>query len=117
MLTPRVFILSAAALLVGGCDLILPADCPTDIGWEVRPQQRTVRVGESFTAEAFVLRCGGRDRERARVVWRSADPMVAQVDSVSGRVSGVAPGNTQVEARDPGGAPASWSPVPVTVLP
>lgn len=117
MLATRVFILSAAALLLSGCDLPLPVDCPADIGWEVSPQQRTVQVGQSFTAEAFVLSCGGRDRERASVVWRSSDPMVAQVDSVSGRVSGVAPGSTQVEARDPGGAPSFWSPVQVTVLP
>lgn len=118
MIASRMLLAPAAALLLSGCNLpLVEGDCPADIGWEVRPSERTLRVGESFTAEAFVVTCGGRDRKRAAVVWRSSAASVAQVDSLSGRVTGVAPGSVRVEAHAPAGQTGNWNPVQATVLP
>ena len=118
MLALRLVAPLAAAALLSSCNLTLPGtDCPADIGWEVRPSERTIRVGQSFTAEAFVITCGGRDKKRTAVMWRSSDPGVAQVDSLSGRVTGVAPGSVQVEAHDLPGQTGYWNPVRITVLP
>jgi len=73
---------------------------------EVRPGvQHTVRVGETFTAEYRVGdTCYGHpmpDLGRAPVRWATADSAVVRVDSVSGRVRGLARGEAIVWARYP----------------
>jgi hypothetical protein len=73
---------------------------------EVRPgAEHTIRVGETFAAEYRVGdTCYGHpmpDLGRAPVRWATADSAVVRVDSVSGRVRGLARGEAIVWARYP----------------
>jgi hypothetical protein len=73
---------------------------------ELRPgAEHTMRVGEAFTAEYRVGdTCYGQpmpDLGRAPVHWATADSAIVHVDSVSGRVRGLAAGDAVVWARYP----------------
>jgi hypothetical protein len=77
---------------------------------ELRPGvEHMIRVGETFTAEYRVGdTCYGRpmpDLGRAPVRWVTADSAIVRVDSVSGRVRGLARGEAIVWARYPDAPP------------
>ena len=92
-------VLAVAALCAGlsGCNT--PTVCPSDLRLHVSPAERTIAVGESFTATAEALGCGGTRRLSEAWVWRVADTAVVRVDSLSGRITGRAPGSAFVEAH------------------
>lgn len=90
------------ALLAAGCGV---SDLPcveSLVTYSVVPQNVVIAPGDTFTFTATPPRqwsdCSGRSRAlRPRVVWRVSDPRVATVvgiDSVRGRVTGIAPGQT-----------------------
>jgi hypothetical protein len=70
--------------------------CTDDLVLGVSPAERTIRVGETFTADAGALGCGGRHRLTDSWTWRAADSAVVGVDSVSGAITGRAVGETTV---------------------
>lgn len=94
------------------CNLFGPFACTDELGVEVRPRERTIRVGESFTAEAIGTSCGGRERFPYAVEWRSADTTIARVNAQSGQVTGVTVGATSIGAYEQNQA---WGGVRVTV--
>jgi uncharacterized protein YjdB len=96
-------IAALAVLSLGGCRL-LPTACTLELRTEVSPAERTIRVGESFTAQAFTVTCGGRDRERADVTWNTTDAAVVDVEAATGRITGKAPGTATVAAQEPSSA-------------
>ena len=72
--------------------------CTLEISTEVTPQPFHLTPGESGGAEIRVTTC----RSVISVPdwrWESSNPSIAVVDSVSGRITGVAPGQTTVVAR------------------
>ncbi len=90
-----------AGLLVSSCatsNNVVEA-CTQELGMQFIPRDTTLVVGESFKARVQLLSCGGRRRLSDDVVWKVEDERVATVDSVSGRVTAVAPGETVVSGK------------------
>jgi uncharacterized protein YjdB len=102
---------------LGSCGILLPIACTDELGVEIRPRERTLRVGQEFTATATGTSCGGRERFSYSVRWSSTAPDVAQVDSISGRVRASSAGIARIQAHEPGSSPALWGEVLVTVTP
>jgi hypothetical protein len=71
--------------------------CPADFAVQVEPGERTIAIGESFTATATAITCGGRDRAPYAAAWRSSNRQVAEVDA-SGRITGIADGTARITA-------------------
>ena len=115
----RLLLPLAATFLLGGCEVLSPlAVCTDELTVEIRPSSRTIRVGQGFTAQAIGISCGGRERKPLAVEWRSTDPAIARVDSGTGRVIAVAPGEARIGAHDHfGGQDMSWGSVRVRVYP
>ena len=97
-----VIILCAALPFMHAC-----GDCAGVGLVEIRPGSvRTINVGASFTAEYWVGgTCGGGsgahlDRQDMR--WWTIDTLVVQVDSASGLVHAIGPGDAHVWIRYPG---------------
>jgi len=72
------------------------AACPDDLRFRTTPSTRTLRVGEAFTASAEAFGCAGTRRLDEVWTWRAADAAVVRVDSLTGRITGVAAGRTLV---------------------
>ena len=70
--------------------------CTLELQASVTPTQQTLRVGESFTPVAKLLSCGGRLQLTDTLRWSASDAAIVQVDSVTGRTTGRAPGQTVV---------------------
>jgi hypothetical protein len=75
--------------------------CTDELGMRPDPAERTIRPGESFVAGLELSSCGGRKRWRPVVIWRAEDTLVVTVDSLSGRVTGRAAGQTYLVAVEP----------------
>jgi hypothetical protein len=88
--------------VLGGCDLISPRACTSDLRWSVEPIESTLRVGQGFTAKAEAFGCGGRDRLPVDMRWSSSDAAVISVEERSGRVVAVGTGRAQVSGQDLG---------------
>lgn len=80
-----------AASIVGGCT--------QDLRTQVEPRNRTVRVGESYTAAASAWGCSGTRLLSDEWRYFAVDTAIARVDSVTGRVTARAVGTTDVGAR------------------
>lgn len=61
------------------------------------PPDTTLRVGESFVPSLELYTCGGLVRVDERLTWRTRDPRILQVDSVTGRTRALAPGETWID--------------------
>jgi hypothetical protein len=100
-MSPRIryaFLLVAALSVAGsaaGCGLITTG-CDADLGMRVSPTEKTLAVGESFTATLQFLGCGGTRSLRDVIIWSATDTAVVRVDSQSGLVTGRRAGQTQV---------------------
>jgi hypothetical protein len=98
-----VAVLAAAA--AAACNDVT-GDCTDELRINLQPRDPTIAPGESFTAMIELSTCAGRERWRPEVVWRAQDTTVVRVDSLTGRVTGRAIGETQVvpvERRAGGG--------------
>lgn len=76
-------------------------ECTDELGMHPDPAERTIRPGESFVARLELSTCGGSKRWRPTVIWRAADTTVVIVDSLSGRVTGRAAGQTYLVPVEP----------------
>jgi uncharacterized protein YjdB len=90
-------ILLASALLLSGCNVI-PTACTDELGFEIRPTQRTITVGESVVPTATEVTCGGRIRTPLAVTWQTDDEAVVRVDPEFGMITGLAAGRARVVA-------------------
>jgi Big-like domain-containing protein len=86
-----------AALGVGACQQSV--DCPADLRARFSPSDTAIVVGQQFTASVALSGCAGTESLTDVVAWSSQEPGIALVDSVSGRVSAVAAGQTHIFAR------------------
>ena len=80
------------------------ADEPVAVctGWlnvSVLPISRSVAVGETFTPSASIAGCAADLAGPFEVRWRSLQPAIASVDSVSGLVRGLARGAAAVSVE------------------
>jgi hypothetical protein len=85
-----------AAGLLGCQDTMV---CPSDLQMRVTPSERTIAVGESFTATAEALGCGGTQRLEETWTWGTRDTAIVAVEPASGRITGRAPGAAFVGVR------------------
>ena len=106
-----------AAFLFAGCGVLSPKVCPTDLRWTVSPSAAELTVGESITARAEALGCGGTERLEEEMRWSSEDSAVAVVDRTTGRVTAQAPGHTRILGEDIGPYRIGPVRIPVTVSP
>jgi uncharacterized protein YjdB len=97
----RLLAASALALGLAGCGSFLPTACTDELGIQVEPERRTIRVGDTVQARAFGVTCGGREREPYTVAWRTANAGVVSVDGETGVITGLAPGTATVTAHEP----------------
>lgn len=70
--------------------------CTLELQVSVTPTAQTLQVGESFTPVAKIPSCGGRLQVSDTLRWSALDPAIVQVDSVTGRTTGRAPGQSAV---------------------
>ncbi len=84
-----------AAVATFGC---AEGVCTLELTVFLAPRDTTITVGESFKPRLSLSGCGGRKQFSDQVTWRSENVAVAPVDSVTGRITGVAPGETEVRA-------------------
>jgi hypothetical protein len=102
-------------LLLSGCGSLPLIACTSELGVELRPRERAIRVGESFQATATGISCGGRQRWRIEMEWSAVDTTIVAVERASGRITGLRPGTTAVAAIEPPyGSP--WGSIRVQVL-
>jgi Bacterial Ig-like domain (group 2) len=95
----RAGVLLAGALMVSagcGSEPTNPDRCFIRLA-VINPDPARLRVGDGVTLEAQVTdapACLPSDARSLR--WTSADPMIATVDALSGHVSAVRPGTTEI---------------------
>ena len=70
--------------------------CTNELGVVLSPAERTVAVGEGFTAAVALSTCGGLPLADT-FNWWARDLAVVRVDPATGRITGVAQGATWVE--------------------
>jgi Bacterial Ig-like domain (group 2) len=102
-------------VLAPGCVGLPFGACTDELGVEIRPRERTIRVGESFQAQATGITCGGRKRWKMEMYWATVDTSIIRVDR-GGQVNGLKPGFAAVEAYEPPDTSFSWGSVQVRVL-
>jgi hypothetical protein len=95
-----------------GCGLI-PTGCDADLQMRVSPTERTLAVGESFTARLQFLGCGGTRPVSDVITWSATDTAVVRVDSTSGLVIGRRAGQTRVVGS--GRKYGTGASIPITV--
>ena len=91
--------LGVVAFFLVACDPARSYSCPDDLYSRVEPDPQTVRVGESYVAVASAWGCGRTKRLTDDWRYFVVDTAIARVDSITGRVTGRAPGSTDVGAR------------------
>lgn len=99
------------------CGVLLPTDCTSELGVQIRPAEWAIRVGQEFTPTATGTSCGGRQRFPYSVTWSSSDPAIATVVAGSGRVVALSVGTVRILAHDVDGGPGVLGEVRVTVTP
>lgn len=106
------------ALALTGCSrTTFEPVCLGDFAVEVTPTERTIQVGQSFTAAATAVTCGGRRREPYTAAWRTTRRDVVEVEQ-NGRITGLRPGVAEVTVHDPTvSADWAWTRLTVTVVP
>ncbi len=92
----------AAVSLLGGCDADTPTFCPGDLRWEVSPTSASLSVGDTVTATAEALGCGGTQRLEEDMRWTSRDSTIARVDSITGTIRAQSVGQTEIIGEDRG---------------
>lgn len=96
----RPFCLAGGILLIAACDpTSIFGGCTDDLLTRVDPRSRTLRVGESYVAAASAWGCRGTKRLSDEWQYFAGDTTIAQVDSLTGRVTARAVGTTHVGAR------------------
>ena len=94
------FPLGVLAAVFVACDLApVFGGCSDDLYTRVDPPTRDLRVGETYVAVASAWGCG--QTKRLTDEWRyfAVDTAVARVDSLTGRVTALAAGTTDIGAR------------------
>lgn len=71
--------------------------CTDDLFSRVSPSATTLGVGQRAAASVELRGCGGSRVLADRITWTSEAPAIARVDSVTGVITGVAPGSTRVQ--------------------
>ena len=73
-----------------GCETIFgPSDCTTELTAAYGPKEVTIRVGDTFTARATGLTCGGEKEVDTDISWTTSDPTVVVIGQKSGLAVGV----------------------------
>jgi hypothetical protein len=87
---------AVAALAAAGCDSTGP--CTLELQERFIPAEPTISVGQTIEPVFELIGCGGRERWRPGVVWRTTDTALVIVDSIRGRITGKAVGDAVVTA-------------------
>lgn len=94
--------LSGVALAAAGCAKDAPtgfgADCTDEVHVSATPGDTTLTVGQQYTAHVALSTCGGKFPITAALTWSAGDSVVAKVDAVTGVVTALSPGKSQIFA-------------------
>lgn len=71
--------------------------CTTELRLTYSTRDTTIAVGEAFRPSLELFTCGGHVRIPEALTWRARDPRVIEVDSITGRTVGRAPGETWLD--------------------
>ncbi len=99
MRTSKLGLALGLLLAAAGCNLLDPEVCHHGILYDVDPREATISVGESFTPTATVTTCPEGVREISPS-WSAEDAQVVAVDAGTGRITGLAVGETVVRGTD-----------------
>lgn len=69
----------------------------------MRPEERTLRVGQSFAPRAVSSTCGGAKQESIQAEWHTTEHHVLGIDPQTGRITAIGVGSAIVTATEPGG--------------
>lgn len=108
-------VLLISVLAGSGCELLPFQECESDLRWSYSPDEATLPIGESFTAEAKAFGCGGTERLDVDMRWSSDNRFIASVDSMTGRVTAQSEGTTTIVGEDLGRYGIGPVAIPVTV--
>ena len=100
MSVQRCWMLASAALwavILAGCNQAV-SSCTEPGRFRISPDDIAVILGTSFVASAERFQCGNAVPLGERLTWRSLNPAIADVDAVTGRVTGKAVGPTAIIA-------------------
>lgn len=104
----------ASANALGSDSLEILVRCTLELGVDLNPSETTIRVGDAFVPTIQLWSCGRHVLIDETFTWRTAHPQVVNVDSLTGRTTGRAPGFAAVYPV--GRTYRSLSPILVTVL-
>jgi hypothetical protein len=100
MSVQRGWMLASAALwavIVAGCNqAVSPCTEPGQV--RISPEDSAMILGTSFVASAERFECGNPVPLGEQLTWRSLNPTIADVDAVTGRVTGKGVGPTAIIA-------------------
>jgi uncharacterized protein YjdB len=80
-------------LLADGCG---PTNCTSELNFTIVPTAASIAVGQSVVTSMILTSCGGREHLADTFRWHSSAPAIASVDSLTGRVTGVAVGQATI---------------------
>lgn len=106
----RAFVLVVVAVTVG-CSDEVAGICPADLRVRYAPSDTILVIGQSFAPKVEYLGCAGTRVLQTRIVYRTSNPTVLAVDSLTGRAAARAPGQAILTAD----APAYHFPVHIGV--
>ena len=99
-MTPRLVGLALLpAVALSACIDRPPTVCTDELRVHFAPSDASITARESFTASVSLSSCGGALSLVDTFRWRSDDPAIATVDSVTGRVVGQSLGTTRIHAN------------------
>jgi hypothetical protein len=94
--TMRLRLILFSVFLFTGC---AEPDCTLELRTELEPQPLNLVPGESSNVRIKVSTCSGRNTLNVTDWrWQSSNALIAAVDSISGRITGVSAGQTSVQA-------------------
>lgn len=91
----KVFIGIAGVLAVASCGLT-DTGCDADLRIQLTPTSISLDAGQSFTPTVRLFGCGGTKELTDTITWTVTDPLVLQVDAVTGRVFALKSGLAEV---------------------
>ena len=91
-----IFAVMAIAFLLNSCFLV-PTTCTLELEERLDPETVTLEVGESVTPTFELYSCQGEKQLENSFTWTSANPQIASVGRVSGTITALSVGKTDVK--------------------
>ena len=83
---------------MASCGLLEGDACTSELLISVDPTSANIETGEAFTPRVDLSTCSGREAVSDQITWSVASEEVLEVDRITGRAVGRAPGTTELYA-------------------